>query len=159
MTRIFFYIAFIVLVLAGSYVIFDRYFDIEADGPSDAAVNLFQEELHSRAIESLDAQPIEGFDADILMEAFPGLTESDFDGVRSLEGVYVYDKELRHERIEGKPQTSAERTVSHEGYRTLLENTYGRLGINVMNRDTVKLLVEILQTHDTRSPDRDTIMF
>lgn len=104
---------------------------------SDEIVTAFQEELSRRAL-ARGPHPIEGFDAAMLLATFLGLDESDFDGVETGappgEGMHSYVAgELRWERASDQPVTSAERSLSHEGYRTLLGNLSRRLGMPVTN--------------------------
>ncbi|HXK39368.1 MAG TPA: hypothetical protein VJ837_00850, partial [Candidatus Paceibacterota bacterium] len=103
--------------------------------PPDEVVTAFQEELSRRAL-ARGPHPIEGFDAAMLLATFPGLEESDFDGIETGappgEGIHSYVAgELRWERASEEPVTSAERSLSHEGYRTLLSNLSRRLGTPV----------------------------
>lgn len=93
--------------------------------------------------------PIEGYDADLLMSAFPGFMAQDFDGVESLEGKYEYDgSTLIFERGTDMPISSAERTVSKEGYRTLLANVSTRLGVKVEDELAVDTLIDAINTAD-----------
>ena len=57
--------------------------------PNDYSV-FFSEELQRAGVERV-GQPIEGFNAFIYLEAFPGFEESDFDGVKTLEGIYMIE--------------------------------------------------------------------
>ncbi|MBI2098596.1 MAG: Hint domain-containing protein [Candidatus Wildermuthbacteria bacterium] len=108
-------------------------------------VDAFQNKLVSRGVEK-QGQPIEGFDAFLLMQAFPGLQEEDFDGVLAFEGVYRYEGgQLVYERIATQPITSAERTISNKGYGILLENLSKRLGISVQDEQAAEALIEVLE--------------
>lgn len=89
----------------------------------------FQELLQKVGVERV-GQPVEGFDAFILKKAFPGLVDSDFDEVETLEGKYeLVDGNLQYTRGAYLSVTSAGQTVSGEGYDTLLKNISNRLGI------------------------------
>lgn len=89
--------------------------------------------------------PIEGFDADLLIGAFPALTTADFEGVETLEGVYsVKNGELIFTRTRGQPISSAERTVSKTGYATLLGNLSLRMDYPVHEQKDVDALIELL---------------
>ncbi len=110
---------------------------------SDAA-KTFQSNLVETGIEVV-GQPIEGFDAYMLLKAFPGLFQSDFDDIKSLEGVYEYkDGELLYKRTTGQSVTSAEQTISNEGYEQLLKKVSERLGIKVEGDKSAKELVQEL---------------
>lgn len=88
--------------------------------------NTFKEELQKTALED-GLQPIEGFDAHIFLNEFPGLTEQDFNNVITLEGEYkVIDGILTYQRTQGNPITSAEQMIIDEGYSTLYNNLIER---------------------------------
>ena len=77
-------------------------------------------------------QPIEGFSADIYLQAFPGLLEVDFNRVKTREGAYAYaDGKLGFVRTRNDVSTSAEEAISKEGHQTLFENIRGRLGVHL----------------------------
>lgn len=106
-------------------------------GSPDTAV--FTGKIQTYVVENI-GQPIEGFNADIYLRAFPGLLGADFDGVETGEGAYVYaDGNLEFVRTRSDIITSAEEAISQEGHQTFFENVRGRLGIGlsadeVMNR-------------------------
>lgn len=108
----------------------------------------FREELQRAGVERV-GQPIEGFNAFIYLEAFPGFEESDFDGVETLEGIYrIEGGELMYFRIAGNPVTSAEATISEEGYSVLLENFSARAGLEVESEGDIAALLEKLRESD-----------
>lgn len=87
--------------------------------------------------------PIEGFTAELLIRAFPGLLASDFEGVETYEGVYsVKGGELQFTRTQSQPISTAEQTVSRIGYETLLENVSVRLSHPVYATSDVDALIE-----------------
>lgn len=89
--------------------------------------------------------PIEGFDAGLLMGAFPGLVPEDFNGVEAFEGVYsVKNNEIVFTRTHSQPISSAERTVSESGYSTLLQNVVTRLNREVRKDSDINALVSEL---------------
>lgn len=105
---------------------------------------VFEDALVARGI-AQEGQPIEGFDATLLMNAFPGLEPEDFDGVEAFEGTYIYTGgELIFERTSNQPQTSAARTLAHRGYETLFENTSARLELTISDQQKVADLVDTL---------------
>ena len=94
-------------------------------------------------------QPIEGFDNNLLIKAFPGLIPADFDGVETLEGVYsVVGGSMDFLRKEGSSITSAERTISEEGFRTLLTNLAKRFNMTVDSNDNVDVIINLINTDD-----------
>lgn len=89
--------------------------------------------------------PIEGFDADLLLSKFPGLIPEDFEGVEAFEGVYTVEGgEWVFTRTKAQPVSSAERTVSTQGYATLLENVSTRLDHPVRTLFEIDSLIEKL---------------
>ncbi len=94
-------------------------------------------------------QPIEGFDANLLIMAFPGLLPEDFEGVEALEGSYKIDEdgdEISFVRGENMPITSAERMVSEKGYETLLRNVSDRFDISLSSEKEVDELIAKIDT-------------
>lgn len=140
----------VVLVLAGfvaGVTGFLKGLDASREGSrfSDEMVEAFQETLTDRALES-GLFPIEGFDAYLLLDAYPGLQEADFDGVASLEGFYYYKLgALRYERRVEQPITSAEQTIATEGYGILLEHITDRLAFGIVDQDSLDILVDQLK--------------
>lgn len=115
----------------------------------NATVIAFQTTLVNRAL-ARGPHPIEGFDAFTLLNRFPGLAESDFNGVVSgaihTEGMYSYiNGTLTWKRVIRRSASSAERSVMHEGYGVLLHNLSMRLGLPVSNVDNV---IELIETID-----------
>ena len=95
-------------------------------------------------------QPIEGFDAGLLMLAFPGLLESDFHMVETLEGHYEFKGgALTHVRNQDQPVSSAERTVSDEGYATLLLNVSSRMDMKAGTEADVDRIIAAINTDET----------
>jgi len=110
--------------------------------------NLFAEELQRAGVERV-GQPIEGFAASIYLEAFPGFTEEDFDGVETFEGITKFiNGKLGYERIAGNPITSAEQTISNTGYQTLLTNFSKRVAVAVKTEADIAALLEKLREGD-----------
>ncbi|PIR89316.1 MAG: hypothetical protein COU07_00240 [Candidatus Harrisonbacteria bacterium CG10_big_fil_rev_8_21_14_0_10_40_38] len=104
----------------------------------------FKDELIKSGLERF-GQPIEGFNAFIYLEAFPGFEEVDFDGVETLEGKMTFkDGTLTFERTADNPITSAESMISDEGYTTLMKNFSERIGVNVETEADVATLLEKL---------------
>ena len=74
--------------------------------------------------------PIEGYDADLLMGALPALEPGDFDDVETFEGIYRFrNGVVVFERTMEQPISTAERTISEEGYETLLEHLKRRFSV------------------------------
>jgi len=90
-------------------------------------------------------QPIEGFDAYLLKQAFPGLNDEDFNDVEALLGTYKYvNNELIFEEKTTGPIHSAAQTVSKKGMETLMVNAAIRYNIEIINQNSVNDLLNSL---------------
>ena len=141
----------VLLIGVGAYLLF---FD-EAPPEvvvDDAVVTYFQSEMNRRGVNDGFGMPIEGFDADLYISTFPGLTKQDFDRVETFEGHYeVVGGELTFERDVAQPVSTAERTLSEEGYETLLANLSSRLNIGVDTNAEVDDIIDTINTADVVS--------
>lgn len=92
-------------------------------------------------------QPIEGFDANLLIKAFPGLVAQDFDRVETFEGRYeIRGGEAVFVRGQDQPISSAESTVSEKGFATLLKNLSFRLKMPVGSESEIDSIVDTINT-------------
>ena len=121
--------------------------------PTDAASREsaeFAQKIQRYFVENI-GQPIDsGFTASLYLQAFSGLTESDFDGVETLEGSYVYaDGKLDFTRPQTKIMriSTAEEAITENGHRTLFDALRMRLG----NHLSVDEIISRIQ-NDTSSP-------
>lgn len=126
--------------------------------PSET-VFAFQQEIIDRAL-TRGQQPIEGFQASMLLETFPKLEESDFDGVvtgaEKEEGVHTYvNGELKWERTAEQPMTTADKTILPQGYAILLDNLSQRLD---MPASTTEEAIAIVKEIDIPSDITDHIV-
>ena len=106
----------------------------------------FMDQMVAKGVEDV-GQPIEGFDNNLLVMAFPGLVNTDFQGVETFEGHY----ELKNGIVEmirdkSSPISSAERTVSEDGYKTLLENLVRRLNMKADSRAAIDTIIAKIDT-------------
>lgn len=111
-------------------------------------VSYFSDQLWQRGVERLGAMPIEGFDPDLYMGAFPGLQKSDFDNVAAIGGVWTHDAETDELVFGPEPRytvTSADGTINEEGMPTLLNNIATRLGISVTDQSSVDALLDAIE--------------
>lgn len=116
--------------------------------PNNVYAEYFEERLIALGVEDI-GQPIEGFDASLLIIAFPGLVTSDFNGVETFEGRYQLENgAIVFVRDEESPVSSAERTVSGEGYATLLENVSSRLAITLESNASIDQIISLVDTAD-----------
>lgn len=102
----------------------------------------FQERIIALAIADI-GQPIEGFDNNLIIMAFPGIIPADFENVEAFEGHYELDGiESVFVRDSEMPMSSAERTISPIGYDTLLKNLSKRLVHTVSDEASVDALIQ-----------------
>ncbi|MCB9815549.1 hypothetical protein H6785_03175 [Candidatus Nomurabacteria bacterium] len=116
------------------------------------AVTDFKLSLEEKVVTEI-GQPIEGFEPQMLMQVFPGLQASDFDGVEAVIGVYTYvDGDLNHEIGDVEMIHSAAPAISEVGYETLLDNVTERLNSNP-ETDNINELVQQLATIKTNEEE------
>lgn len=72
-------------------------------------------------------QTYEGYDAQIVIQNFPGVSESDFNGVQTAGGMYEYSNNKLNFKAGNIPQSSTSETIVD--YSNLLKNISNRLGI------------------------------
>lgn len=117
----------VAVLVAGLLPLFKDFPKVSVD---DNVAQYFQGKMQEQAL-GIVGQPIEGFDASLLQDAFPGLYDEDFDSVETREGRYYFSSgELSYKRTQDSPVTSAERTITTEGYATLLSNLLDRFDIS-----------------------------
>lgn len=111
----------------------------------------FQNALTEEAVIRV-GQPIEGFDASLLQQAFPALEDVDFSGVDTFGGAYVFDgRTLVYQQGEEGGGSSAEQTISSGGYAELLLNVAQRLKI-VVTDESVDTILEALFDSSSEIP-------
>lgn len=106
----------------------------------------FENRLIDLGVEDI-GQPIEGFDSNLLILAFRGLQNEDFENVEALEGEYrIASGTLEFIRNASSPVSSAERTLSSSGYATLLKNLSARLNLTPTSTAAIDSLIASLDT-------------
>lgn len=144
------------LLIAGVFVIFAVVPDVEEEGavPYEERVHAayFADRIVALAIEDV-GHPIEGFDAELLLAAYPALIPEDFEGVETFEGRYtVTDGTLEFIRDTARPVSSAARTVSADGYETLLLNLSARLRRPAQTNAEIDELLAAIDTNIHTEP-------
>lgn len=139
----------VVIILVAGVVIYGITNNKSTIPVTDQFAEYFEERLITLGIEDI-GRPIEGFDADILLRAFPGLLGRDFNNVETFEGRYSAEGDIIvFVRNQTQPISSAERTVSTQGYGTLLSNVSARLGITASTITYIDTIVSRINTSDT----------
>lgn len=108
----------------------------------------FEDRMVALAVEDA-GQPMEGFNAPLLMRAFPGLVSSDFNGVETSGGRYeLVQGDLQFIANAKSPQSTASETLQADGYITLLNNLSKRLKIRLKNTTSVDYVIDGVNTAD-----------
>lgn len=147
MKKLFIWILVLVVVVGGGFYLVNIY-QGEKQSDRDEVTTYFRDQMIDLAVKDI-GMAIEGFDPQLLIIAYPGLMPRDFQGVESLEGKYVVGgEEIKFVRTESQPITSAERMVSEEGYKTLLNNVSLRLSVSKETKEDIDNLIEKINTAD-----------
>lgn len=135
----------IVLILIGLVIIFLAIISMNEQPADEAGTSMtaverhFVEEIKAQTLERIDAQPIEGLEQSMYMQAYPGLKESDFVGVETLG-----------DTNENDVQTSADAMITDAGLVILLENVASRLELEISSTAQIDaLLAAISQEIDS----------
>ena len=89
--------------------------------------------------------PDEGYEPAMFLQVFPGLVETDFEGVQASIGGYVMKEgRLVHKLDESKLVHSAAQAITRPGFTTLLENVSKRIGINLSTDGTITDIMSAL---------------
>ncbi len=107
---------------------------------TDVFVYTLEEEVQRKI-----GQPIEGYEPSMFLEVFPGLAETDFEGVEASIGFYTISQgRLVHEL--GTPELvhSAAGAVTRRGMETLLHNVASRLEIDLARDGTITDIMRAL---------------
>lgn len=90
-------------------------------------------------------QPVEGYEPQMFLTAFPGLVETDFNGVDASIGHYeIIDGRLQHINDEKGPVHSAAGAITRRGMVTLLDNVAKRAGIDLQADGTITDIVSVI---------------
>lgn len=96
--------------------------------------------------------PVEGYEPYMFLDAFPGLTESDFEGVQASIGYYTMrDGSLAYQTDNTKLIHSAAKAITDRGMDRLLANVSVRLGVDLAKDGTLTQIMESLMRSATTS--------
>ena len=120
---------------------------------------IFSEQLRVRAVANLGAIPIEGFDADMYMDVFPGLMRSDFNGSAAIGGRWLYENdELTFVREDYTQISSADGTLTNAGIMQLYKNLVERLGIDVQRMSDIEEIFRVIEGGENWDEDGIILM-
>jgi hypothetical protein len=118
----------------------------QVDSVDPDIVDVFQFTLQDEVRKKI-GQPIEGFEPQMYLQVFPGLTETDFDGVEASIGTYRFvDGQLQYQNDNTRLQHSAGGAVTRKGIETLLQNVTVRAGIDLGSDGTITDVMSVLTT-------------
>lgn len=107
-------------------------------------VDVFQFTLQDEVDKKL-GHPIEGYEPQMFLQVFPGLVETDFNGVEASLGYYrIQNGKLQHEMSDTGLVHSAAGAVTRKGMKTLLNNIAARAEINLAESGTLTDIIEVL---------------
>lgn len=90
-------------------------------------------------------QPIEGYEPAMFLQVFPGLVESDFNGVEASIGKYVLvDGKLTHQLDKTQLIHSAAGAITRKGMETLYKNIAARTGIDIYSGGTLTQIMDVI---------------
>ncbi|GEM_PF-3130997 len=99
----------------------------------------FTESMQNFVIENFGHPIGSGFTAPMYLRAFPGLMETDFDGVETAEGKYEYsDSKLAFIKTPTGRYSTFDEAILEKGHETLLSNIRGRLGSKLSVDEIIK---------------------
>ncbi len=102
--------------------------------------NTLQSEVRSRI-----GMPIEGYVPSMFLTIFPGLTETDFEGVEASIGYYTMEQgRLVHKLDTSGLIHSAATAITDHGLDTLLQNISDRLKVDLEKDGTLTLIMDAL---------------
>lgn len=122
-----------ILLYSGGFEYIKNKFEPEPQPPhlSPNVSDVFKETLEAEVRDKI-GMPIEGYEPQMFLRVFPGLVETDFDGVQASIGRYVVkDGRLVHEMDDTKLIHSAAGAITREGMRTLYINVARRIGVDI----------------------------
>lgn len=89
--------------------------------------------------------PIEGYEPAMFLAAFPGLSETDFEGVEASIGHYTVENgRIVHKLDTTKLIHSAAKAITDRGMDMLLANTSVRLRIDLLHGGTLTQIMDAL---------------
>ena len=107
-------------------------------------VDVFKFTLEDEVNKKLGAAE-EGYVPEMFLQVFPGLVETDFDGVEASVGRYeIIDGRLQHIPDDTKLMHSAAKVISRTGIETLLYNIADRIQIDLRADGTITELMSAI---------------
>lgn len=118
-------------------------FNVQDEIP-DTVQYVFRTTLKNEVLAQYGEQQ-QGLEPYMFLEVFPGLTESDFDGVEASVGTY----HMINGRLEYQVDTTrlvhpAARAITDRGFDTLLTNVSLRLGVDLRGEGTITPIINAL---------------
>lgn len=119
---------------------------------SEGIYDAFRVSLQSE-VRSVLGTPIEGYEPSMFMHVFPGLSETDFEGVEASIGFYtIAEGRLVHKLDNSRLIHSAAGAITNRGMDTLLENVSKRLHVDLNSDGTLTKIMDALVFEETALP-------
>ena len=100
-------------------------------------VDVFRYTLEE-AVDKKDGRPTDGYEPYMFLAVFPGLVETDFEGVQASIGYYTIEEgRLVHKLDDTQLIHSAAKAITRDGIQTLLNNVATRTGIDLSGEGTI----------------------
>jgi hypothetical protein len=107
-------------------------------------------------VQTTQGVPIEGFEPAMFLKAFPGLTDTDFEGVEASIGYYTIEGgKLVHKIDDSKLIHSAAKAVTDRGLDTLLSNVAVRLNVDLTKEGTLTEIIEALVRYTQKEVEEE----
>lgn len=146
MKKVIFWILIIILIGSFIFILEKNKKPKTDDSVENHLVEYFIEEIQEKVIDRI-GQPIEGFNAYIVNQAFPGIIAEDFIEVETNEGIYTFEKgELVFKRTQEEIITSAEEAINKKGMETLLKNLATRFKIDIYDKNSVDQIINKIES-------------
>lgn len=111
--------------------------DVSPERLQTSVVDVFRFTLQEE-VQKKVGMPVEGYEPQMFLQVFPGLVETDFDGVQASIGQYeIQEGRLVHVLDESKLAHSAAGAITREGIETLLTNVTNRIGVDLNTDGTI----------------------
>lgn len=137
-----------ILLYSGGFEYIKNTFAPEPETPKNKTdVNeVFRATLEAEVREKIGT-PIEGYEPQMFLQVYPGLTATDFNNVQASIGKYVIQEgKLTHQMDPKKLVHSAAGAITKEGMKTLLQNITKRTGIDLNSGGTLTEVMNAIST-------------
>lgn len=103
----------------------------------------FFQNMIEEGVTAIGGRPIEGFNPELYMQAFPGLVNEDFDNVEAINGKWsIVNGELIFQTISDQGIiTTADGTINEQGMTTLLGKLSKKFNIPADSKENIDVII------------------